>query len=738
MTPTDTSSAMGADQGAIGSSKDLVGRQIGRYLIESRLGSGGVATVYQAYDQVDGRSVALKVLLPTADPNTISRFRHEALTAGGLRHAHIVRIFQVGTALEGEVAYMAMELVEGDSLADWLGRMGRLRPEETCNLLEPIARAMAFAHRAGVVHRDIKPSNILLRPTTPGVSGSIRLESADYPVLPLLSDFGIAHSTDSPELTHEGRTVGTPAYMAPEQCAGNRIVDGRADIYSLCIVLFRSVVGHLPFSGTTTQILHAHVYAPLTIDDEILRQIPPSMVDIMRRGLAKSPDDRYPDADVLADELALAAGRRVVAASADTIESDVSGSTATLTLSGVGAVVGTPTPRSQSILVPGNRGVQPSVQGVEGVSGGGSAGHGPSRDPVREPAPSLAKRLEQFNWIGYGLSTLVALVLVIAVTLAALNLPQLLNRLQPIPIPDLIGAATPLSAPPGSAGDSDNAGDPESADAPAVVAVAPSATPTQPIQVATGLEVTVTPFSDFLIALTPEPGVPTVALALVATQIPVATEIPVATPTATATLTSTASPEQTGIAAPTLPTPEPASATITTSQPISASPSISVSPPVDDVIFACTSVIDPAFLQYVGGMPDAGGPGFRCPNAEAVRASGRLLRFEHGFMMDLENSPSIYIYYDSNQEWERAVSSWRDGDPAKTGEFERPAPSLFQPEDAFGRLWADPWRQIALGFATTEQPATFSAVEQTFPAGALVGDETNGFIYLFMREKLRL
>ncbi len=147
MTPTDTGSVMGGDQAATGSAKDLVGRQIGRYLLESRLGSGGVATVYQAYDQVDGRSVALKVLLPSADPNTVSRFRHEALTAGGLKHAHIVRIFQVGTALEGEVAYMAMELVDGDSLADWLGRMGRLRPEETCNLLEPIAPRDGFRPR---------------------------------------------------------------------------------------------------------------------------------------------------------------------------------------------------------------------------------------------------------------------------------------------------------------------------------------------------------------------------------------------------------------------------------------------------------------------------------------------------------------------------------------------------------------------------------------------------------------
>lgn len=156
------------------------------------------------------------------------------------------------------------------------------------------------------------------------------------------------------------------------------------------------------------------------------------------------------------------------------------------------------------------------------------------------------------------------------------------------------------------------------------------------------------------------------------------------------------------------------------------------------MVFTCSNVIVPALLQFVGGMPDAGGVGFRCPNGEATRAIGKLLRFEHGLMMDLENSPVVYVYYDTNQEWERVVSGWGDGDPARTGEFEPPAPFLFQPENVFGQLWTDPQRQIALGFATTDQPAFLSAVEQIFPAGALVGDESNGFIYLILREKLRL
>ncbi|RIK39214.1 MAG: hypothetical protein DCC55_18685, partial [Chloroflexi bacterium] len=329
---------------------NLTGQQIGRYRIEQQIGSGGVATVYQAYDQVQGIPVALKVLMPHADAKTYSRFRREALTAGGLHYEHIVRILQVGTLGPGGLAYIAMELVDGENLSELLHTRGLLQPQESCNLLEPIARALGHAHRAGIVHRDVKPSNILLRTVSPGAPGSVQLESLDHPVVPLLTDFGVARYLDAPELTSTGRTVGTPAYMAPEQCAGKRDVDGRADIYSLGCVLYRCVTGRIPFSGSVTQILHAHVYEPLSIDTDSLRRLSPALVDILRRSLAKEPEARFSSADEMAQALAFAAGRNRTRHPAG--DSD---STATLTLSAPPtASVRTPaTPTT--VLVPGTQ-----------------------------------------------------------------------------------------------------------------------------------------------------------------------------------------------------------------------------------------------------------------------------------------------------------------------------------------------------------------------------------------------
>jgi serine/threonine protein kinase len=212
-------------------------------------------------------------------------------------------------------------------------------------------------------------------------------------VVPLLSDFGIARALDAPELTNMGRTVGTPAYMAPEQCAGSREVDGRADVYALGAVLYRCVAGRLPFTGTTTQILHAHVYEPLTIEDGILRQLSPLLVEVLQRSLAKHPEDRYTTAAEMADALVLAAGRTPPR------PNSVSGeSTATLTMTAVPVVNPLAETTSSTVLVPGStlalRPVNPLVRAAQPttISTLVATPPAPPASPVAAPSPQVTRR----------------------------------------------------------------------------------------------------------------------------------------------------------------------------------------------------------------------------------------------------------------------------------------------------------------------------------------------------------
>ncbi|MCY4079729.1 MAG: serine/threonine-protein kinase [Caldilineaceae bacterium] len=351
----------------------MTGRQIGRYLVGDRLGSGGAASVYRGYDQIQERTVALKILSHDADDAVRSRFQVEARTVASLRHPHIVKTLQVGDSSGDGAAYIAMELVDGDSLDQLLKRRGRLSVAECCNILAPIARALDYAHQHEIIHRDVKPGNILLRPVDPAAFGSEHTDSlsasavheaekiligspsggeyplsqsaVELPVAPLLSDFGIARALDMPELTNVGRTIGTPAYMAPEQCAGSREVTGRADIYALGAVLYRCLVGRPPFTGSTTQILHAHVYASLALPDDLLASLPPGLVEVLRRSLAKNPYDRYAVAREMADDLTATAGLLA------SLESSLAEQTSTLTLVSLPSVGPPPSPSNTTDTV---------------------------------------------------------------------------------------------------------------------------------------------------------------------------------------------------------------------------------------------------------------------------------------------------------------------------------------------------------------------------------------------------
>ncbi|WP_374408450.1 protein kinase [Pelagerythrobacter sp.] len=261
---------------------------LGRYRLESRLGEGAMADVYRAHDPDIGRTVAIKVLKPqyASDPALGERFIREARAAGALSHANIATIYDVGE-VEG-VAYIAMELVEGQPLDQWLHAHGRMPYERVLRIAVQLADALAYAHRSGVIHRDIKPSNILI--------------SADGRTAKLL-DFGVARVGEAdPEAlakTQVGQLVGTPRYMSPEQALGLP-VDARSDLFSLGVVLYEMVTGRPAFPGTGLAILAIQIaqekVAPI---GDAAGDCPPGFCFIIDKLLAKKPDQRFADGAAL-------------------------------------------------------------------------------------------------------------------------------------------------------------------------------------------------------------------------------------------------------------------------------------------------------------------------------------------------------------------------------------------------------------------------------------------------------
>jgi serine/threonine protein kinase len=255
------------------------------YDVLDEIGRGGMAIVFRARDRALDRDVAIKVLPPAMafDAAFVERFQHEARTAAQLEHPNIVPIYRVAQAGTGpsQVIYIVMKQLRGESLATQLAARGTLPPDEIRAVLRDTAQALAYAGRRGVVHRDIKPDNILY--------------DDDRWVL---ADFGIAKSMAGRSMTQSGAAVGTPRYMSPEQ-ARAKPLDVRADIYSLGIVAYQCLVGHVPFDGDDGfAILYDHVTAPmptppLATDDER------ALYAIIERMTEKHLDDRVPDGDAL-------------------------------------------------------------------------------------------------------------------------------------------------------------------------------------------------------------------------------------------------------------------------------------------------------------------------------------------------------------------------------------------------------------------------------------------------------
>jgi serine/threonine-protein kinase len=263
------------------------GTRLGRYTLKEMLGQGGFAWVYSA-EREDGKSFAIKVLKPRygSDPAFESRFRQEAAFAAGLVHPNIVRIEEVGA--ESGPAYFSMEL-HPDNLNARLTRETRLPEAEAVRLAVGVTQALAFAHERNVLHRDIKPDNVLL--------------ASDQ--RPVITDFGIARAVSGyVAATGFMMTIGTPAYISPEQAQG-RALDGRSDLYALGIMIYRMVTGEVPFKSRDWFEL-----ARMHVEDrpEPPRNREPNLSKrterIVLRLLAKHPDDRYPSAAELLNDLA--------------------------------------------------------------------------------------------------------------------------------------------------------------------------------------------------------------------------------------------------------------------------------------------------------------------------------------------------------------------------------------------------------------------------------------------------
>jgi eukaryotic-like serine/threonine-protein kinase len=287
--------------------EDLIGRRLGRYEVLEVLGRGGMAAVYRARDTVLRRDVALKILYPqfTGDTALVERFQREAVLAAGLDHPNILPIYDVGEA-EGLV-YIAMRLLEGRSFADVLRLRGALPLHELIPIVDQIAAALDYAHARQIVHRDIKPANILVEG-----SGTGGQESVDHSRTPhaVLTDFGIAKSLDpaATGLTVTGVLIGTPEYMAPEQIRGGHKVDGRADIYALAVLVYRALTGRRPFEGGTQEVLLGHLQGTFPDPSSLDAALPQALDAVLRRALARDPEQRYGRAGELARDLRSAAG----------------------------------------------------------------------------------------------------------------------------------------------------------------------------------------------------------------------------------------------------------------------------------------------------------------------------------------------------------------------------------------------------------------------------------------------
>jgi serine/threonine-protein kinase len=261
--------------------------RLGNYRVVSRIGEGGMGTVYRAEHGLLGKAVAIKLLRPelSQNPDMVDRFFNEARATAQLRHPGIVDVFDFGYSEDG-AAFLVMELLHGESLTSRLAREGRLAWPQACRFTRQIASSLTAAHRAGIIHRDLKPDNVFL------------VIEPDHPEeRTKVLDFGIAKLADASARgsvrTRADLVLGTPAYMSPQQCRGAGQVDHRSDIYSLGCMLFEMVCGRPPFVGEGFgDLIHAHMAMLPPAPRGLVPELPEALEQLIFRMLAKAETER--------------------------------------------------------------------------------------------------------------------------------------------------------------------------------------------------------------------------------------------------------------------------------------------------------------------------------------------------------------------------------------------------------------------------------------------------------------
>jgi eukaryotic-like serine/threonine-protein kinase len=280
--------------------------KLGKYEIKRTLGKGAMGIVYEGWDPIIARRVAIKtVRLPDTadDPETeeaLARFRREAQAAGRLTHPNIVGVFDYGET--NDLAYIVMEFVDGPSVKSLVDKQERFAIADTVRIMSDLLAGLKFSHDRGVVHRDIKPANIML--TSEG-QGKI-------------ADFGIAR-IESSSMTQAGTVLGTPAYMSPEQFMG-QVVDARTDIYSSGVVLYQLLTGERPFDGGMSAIMHKALNTEPVPPSQLSVTSPPAFDAVIRKAMAKRPEDRFQSAAAFLEAIRAAASGQRVEAMADVVD----------------------------------------------------------------------------------------------------------------------------------------------------------------------------------------------------------------------------------------------------------------------------------------------------------------------------------------------------------------------------------------------------------------------------------